>query len=176
MQLHKRVLVILVGLTSTVVFLLVYANTSLQTLPDGSQADLVIVEKSARRLTLLQRGRVLKAYRVALGPTPIGHKEREGDGRTPEGLYHIDYRKSDSAFHLALHISYPNSSDVEVARRKGHSPGGAIMIHGIRNGLGWMGKLHLFVDWTAGCIAVTNPEIEELWWAVPVGTPIEIRP
>jgi hypothetical protein len=167
---------VLGGVAGILLVLLVYANIRFQSLAIGAQADRVIVEKSSRRLTLLHQGKVLKVYHVALGHTPVGRKECEGDGRTPEGLYRIDLHKSDSAFHLALHISYPNASDVEVARAKGCSPGGAIMIHGTRNGLGWLGRLHRLVDWTAGCIAVTNWEIEEIWRAVPVGTPIEIRP
>jgi murein L,D-transpeptidase YafK len=167
---------VLAGLAGIIVALFVWANLRDQTLPTGLRADKVLIEKSERRLILLQQGKPLKAYHVALGGMPAGHKERDGDHRTPEGLYRIDSRKSDSVFHRALHISYPNSRDVEVARSKGHNPGGAIMIHGIRNGLGWLGSLHRLVDWTAGCIAVTNWEIQELWRAVPDGTPIEIRP
>lgn len=121
-------------------------------------------------------GSNFKKYYIALGRSPIGHKRREGDGRTPEGLYRVDSRKLGSAFHLALHISYPNSRDMDAARKKGINPGGAIMIHGLRNGLGWVGRLHRVVDCTAGCIALTDWEVEELWRAVPDGTPIEIRP
>jgi murein L,D-transpeptidase YafK len=164
------------GVTGVILVLLVWAHQRVDVLPNGLRAEKVLVEKSARKLTLLKQDKPLKVYRVALGRTPFGHKEREGDGRTPEGLYLIDSHKSDSAFHRAMHISYPSSRDVRVAQSKDHSPGGAIMIHGIRNGLGWVGRLHGLVDWTAGCIAVTNWEIEEIWRAVPDGTPIEIRP
>jgi len=150
-----------------------YRSTSLS---EGVLADRIIVDKSARRLVLMSRGTELKSYAVALGREPVGPKEREGDNRTPEGVYRIDSRKSDSAFHSALHISYPNGADVEAARKKGVSPGGAIMVHGIRNGLGWLGKLHRLVDWTSGCIAVTDWEIEEIWHVVRDGTVIEIRP
>lgn len=167
---------LLTGFAGTAILVLLYANVAFYRLPDGVQADRVMVEKSARRLTLLQQGVILKKYYIALGRSPIGHKRREGDGRTPEGLYRVDSRKLDSAFHLALHISYPNSRDMDAARKKGINPGGAIMIHGLRNGLGWVGRLHRVVDWTAGCIALTDWEMEELWRAVPDGTPIEIRP
>jgi murein L,D-transpeptidase YafK len=167
---------LLAGMTGMILILFVWAHLRVEPLPNGLRAEKVLVEKSARKLTLLQRDKPLKVYRVELGRTPTGHKEHEGDGRTPEGAYRIDSRKSDSAFHRALHISYPSSRDVQAAQRSGHSPGGAIMIHGIRNGLGWLGRLHRLVDWTAGCIAVTNWEIEEISRAVPDGTPIEIKP
>lgn len=145
-------------------------------LPQGVQADMVLVEKGARRLTLLSGGRVLKTYRVALGRNPNGPKVGVGDCKTPEGTYVIDYRNPKSRNHLALHISYPNPSDIKRANELGVSPGGEIMIHGIRNGFGWIGPLHRLVNWTKGCIAVTNKEIEEIWRAVPDGTRIEIRP
>ncbi len=139
-------------------------------------ADKLLVEKSKRQLSLFANGKVLKVYKISLGKQPTGAKEREGDNKTPEGYYFIDYHKRDSNYYLALHISYPNENDLERARREGVSPGSAIMIHGIKNGLGWLGDLHQAWDWTGGCIAVTNEEMEELWWAVPDGTPIEIRP
>jgi murein L,D-transpeptidase YafK len=144
-------------------------------LPD-MRADHVLVEKAARRLTLFRDSLPLKTYRVALGRSPIGPKEREGDCRTPEGIYSIDRRKQDSAFHRALHISYPGPSDVARAAQRGDAPGGDIMIHGLRNGHGWVGPLHRVHDWTSGCIALTDAQIEEIWRAVPDGTPIEIRP
>jgi murein L,D-transpeptidase YafK len=140
------------------------------------QADRVLVEKGARRLTLLRHGEPLKSYRVALGTSPVGHKEQEGDGRTPEGIYLIDFHKADSDFHRALHISYPSADDTRRAAALGVSPGGDIMIHGLRNGTGLIGAVHRLRDWTAGCIAVTDSEIEQIWRAVPDGTPIEIRP
>ena len=112
---------------------------------------------------------------MSLGREPVGPKKAEGDRRTPEGVYTIDTRIERSAFHRALHISYPNVADRAAAQSAGVSPGGAIMIHGIRNGLGWLGRAHRLIDWTSGCVAVTNPEIEELWRAVRDGTPVEIR-
>lgn len=152
------------------------AHFNLNPLPANAVADRVLVEKAARRLTLLRDGNPLKVYRVALGGDPIGAKEQEGDQRTPEGIYVIDFHKEDSDYHRALHVSYPDSRDIERAEAQGVSPGGDIMIHGIRNGRGWIGAFHRRTDWTAGCIAVTDFEIEEIWRAVPDGTPIEIRP
>jgi murein L,D-transpeptidase YafK len=167
---------LLVGVAAIVVALFIWANLANPPLGENVRVDKILVEKSQRRLILLREGKVLKVYHVALGGAPVGPKEREGDGRTPEGLYHIDSRKSDSAFHRALHVSYPDERDVKAARKHGYNPGGAIMIHGLPNGLGWLGGLHRLVDWTAGCIALTDREIEELWRAAPNGTAVEIRP
>ncbi len=139
-------------------------------------ADKILVEKSQRRLTLLWHGTAVKSYRVALGRAPVERKQCEGDDRTPEGVYRIDSRNAGSAYHRALHVSYPNVADIAAARSRGCAPGGAIMIHGIRNGFGWIGSLHTRRDWTKGCIAVTDTEIEEIWSAVPNGTAVEIRP
>lgn len=119
---------------------------------------------------------MIRAYKVALGRGGLAPKEREGDALTPEGHYIIDSRNEHSAFYRALHISYPNEDDRKRAARLGVSPGGAIMIHGIKNGFGWIGEQHRRFDWTAGCIAVTDREIDEIWNLVPVGTPVEIRP
>ena len=139
-------------------------------------ADRLVVEKAAHRLTLWRGGQAVKTYRVALGRGGMAPKVRQGDDLVPEGSYRIDGRNARSAYHRALHISYPNAADVRRAQRLGVAPGGDIMIHGIRRGIGWIGPLHRFRDWTRGCIAVTDPEIEEIWRLVPVGTPIEIRP
>lgn len=140
------------------------------------QIDGIIVEKSARRLHLMSAGKAVRTYRIALGRNPVGHKLQEGDKKTPEGIYVVDGRNVNSSYHRSLHISYPSEADIQQARRSGVSPGGNIMIHGIRNGLGWLGPLHRVVDWTQGCIAVTNKEIEEIWALVPNGTAIELRP
>jgi murein L,D-transpeptidase YafK len=142
----------------------------------NAQAPAIVVAKRARKLTLLRSGNVLKTYDVALGHAPIGPKQREGDGRTPEGRYVIDSKNSRSHSHLALHVSYPDATDRERALRLGASAGGDIMIHGLRNGLVWLGSLHRAIDWTDGCITVTNSQIEEIWSLVEVGTPIEIKP
>jgi murein L,D-transpeptidase YafK len=140
------------------------------------KADKILVEKGARRLTLLSGSRTLKEYHIALGFSPIGPKEREGDGRTPEGIYIIDFHKPDSAFHRALHVSYPSAQDNARAAEAGLSPGGDILIHGLPSGLGALGAGYRLRDWTAGCIAVTDPEIDEIYSSVDDGTPIEIVP
>lgn len=136
----------------------------------------MLVEKAARRLTLVRDGSAVKSYQIALGLEPVGDKVRQGDNRTPEGVFRIDRRNAKSSFYRSLHISYPDAAHRARARRLGASPGGDIMIHGLPNGLGWLGSLHRKTDWTAGCIAVTNQEIDEIWRAVPDGTPVEIRP
>lgn len=138
--------------------------------------DRLRVDKSARSLELISAGVVVRTYAISLGSAPTGAKRELGDGRTPEGLYRIDWRKRDSDYHRALHISYPNAEDRAQARARGVRPGGSIMIHGLPNGLGFIGSTHTLVDWTDGCIAVTNQEIEELWEWVPDGVPIEIMP
>lgn len=116
--------------------------------------------------------RLVKTYRISLGKNPVGHKQHQGDGKTPEGLYYINAKNPNSQFHLNLGISYPNNED----RRNSSDPGGDIKIHGLKNGNGFIGKFHRLLDWTNGCIAVTNEEMEELYEAVPIGTAIEINP
>jgi murein L,D-transpeptidase YafK len=142
----------------------------------ADQADRIVVEKSAGTMTLMHGAKVLKAYKVALSREPVGAKEREGDHKVPEGEYVVDSKNGHSRFHLALHISYPNASDREKARKLGVRPGGNIEIHGLDGNYAWVGSLQRHVDWTDGCIAVTNSEIDEIWRMVPVGTPVEIRP
>ena len=153
-----------------------FARLNFNPLPRDAVADRVLVEKFARRLTLLRNGSALKTYRVALGRAPADAKEYEGDQRTPEGIYSIDFHKPDSDYHLALHVSFPEQRDVDRAAAQGLSAGSDIMIHGLPNGRGWIGRFHRRSDWTAGCIAATDFEIEEIYRAVPDGTPIEIRP
>ena len=142
----------------------------------GRRADRVLVEKQAHRLTLWRNGKTLASYRIALGRQPSGDKQCQGDHKTPEGLFTIDHHVPDSRFHRALHVSYPDAAHRVAARRHGCDPGGEIMIHGIKDGLGWLGRLHRMIDWTDGCMAVTDGEIEEIYAAVPNGTPVEIRP
>lgn len=143
---------------------------------ENGLADKVLIEKKDRRLSLILNGRVLKAYRIALGGDPNGPKVRQGDNKTPEGTYVIDGRNRDSSYHLSLHISYPNERDRQRAKELGVSPGGDIMIHGLKNGFSQVGDLHTGVDWTKGCIAVTDQEIEEIERLVPNGTVVEIMP
>jgi murein L,D-transpeptidase YafK len=169
----KRIASIAFGLAIAVVAWLHWPEAAL---PVGARADLVVVDKSERRLELYSGSTLLKSYRVSLGRNPNGPKRQQGDGRTPEGEYRIDYRKPDSSFHKALHISYPGPADAADAKRRGVDPGGMIMVHGMKNGLGWLGRAHLALDWTNGCVAVTDREIEEIWRAVPDGTKIVLRP
>jgi len=138
--------------------------------------DNVIVNKSASLMTLMQNGNVVKEYKVVFGGNPKGHKQIEGDEKTPEGKYTLDYKKSDSSFYKAIHISYPNEQDKKRAKDAGESPGGLIMIHGQKNGLGWLSSLSQRFNWTNGCIAVTNKEMDEIWKLIKIGTPIEILP
>lgn len=140
---------------------------------DLPEVDLVRVDKTARTITLFERGRVIDTIEgIQLGDEPLGQKRFQGDERTPEGRYVIDYGNDRSAYHLSLHISYPNAADRAFAAERGRHPGGAIFIHGQPGG----SAARLAGDWTDGCIAVTNAEIEWLWQAVPDGTPIEIVP
>ncbi|MDE2183427.1 MAG: L,D-transpeptidase family protein [Alphaproteobacteria bacterium] len=144
-------------------------------LPEAARADLVLIEKSQHRLTLIANGHRLRSYMVALGRGGLARKEREGDGRTPEGLYRIDRQLAHSRYHRALHINYPSVEDADAARRRHEAPGGAVMIHGMRNGLGWIGPWHRLMDWTNGCVAVTDDEIDEIARVAPEGTRVDIR-
>ncbi len=137
--------------------------------------DKVLIIKNERRLVLLSKGEMLKSYPVSLGRTP-GKKVRRGDGKTPEGQYVIDRRNPASRFYKALHISYPNASDVRDAQAAGASPGGQIMIHGLPKGYEDLGSAHACRNWTRGCIAVSNAEMDEIWRLVRDGTPVEITP
>ncbi len=144
--------------------------------PVEGGADKIVVEKGAHRLALWRGGRAFKTYQLALSRGGLAPKTRQGDDLVPEGRYRIDGRNAQSAYHRALHISYPNATDLARARKLGVPPGGDIMIHGIPNRFAWLGPAHLLHDWTRGCIAVTNDEIEEIWRLVPAGTTVEIRP
>ena len=140
------------------------------------KADSVLVIKSIHKLYLKKDNKVLKEYDVVFGTNPKGHKKREGDERTPEGSYILDFKKSDSAYYKAIHISYPSEQDKQMAKQQGVDPGGQIMIHGQRNGFGWLSLIVQWFNWTDGCIAVTNKEMDEIWNAVDAGTPIVIEP
>ena len=141
-----------------------------------THVDSILVEKSERMLTVFYEQQAVKTYEVALGGNPVGHKQHQGDSRTPEGLYRIDGKNPNSAYHKNLGMSYPNNADRAAARKLGKSPGGDIKIHGLANGYGSIGKAHLLSDWTLGCIALTDEEMDELYDSVPVGTPILILP
>jgi murein L,D-transpeptidase YafK len=139
-------------------------------------ADSIVIEKKAHRLTLYHLGRPIKQFMVALGAEPERDKQSAGDRRTPTGLFSIESRNANSEFHLALRIAYPDSAHIARAAALGVSPGGGIEIHGLLNGRGSTGAFHRTADWTNGCIALTDEEIEELWSSVPVGIPVEIKP
>lgn len=138
--------------------------------------DRLVVKKAARKLYLLRDGRVLKSYPIHLGGNPVGHKLHEGDSRTPEGRYLLDWRNPESRFYRSIHISYPRDHDVRQAEARGSTAGGNIMIHGFPNELGE----HIIKlrgrDWTDGCIAVSNADMKEIWELVQDNTPIDIRP
>lgn len=140
------------------------------------KADRVVVVKSSNTLSLYRGQKLIRSFPVVFGANPIGHKQQEGDERTPEGNYTLDFKKADSAFYKAIHISYPNAQDVEAARKRGVSPGGSVMIHGQKNRLGWASFISQHFNWTNGCIALTNEEMELVWQAVDAGTPIEVKP
>ncbi|HTS36489.1 MAG TPA: L,D-transpeptidase family protein [Candidatus Solibacter sp.] len=163
------------ALLSCAVSVLLAVVAAAQTAP-ALHADRVLVLKQDRTLQLLSLGKVIKSYKVALGGDPIGPKARQGDHKTPEGVYVLDSRNAHSQFYKSIHISYPSLRDREAARRQDVSPGGDVFVHGLPNGYGFLGASHRLKDWTDGCIAVTNDEINEIWRAVPNGTPIEIRP
>lgn len=148
-----------------------------QAAPAEQQADGIKVYKGERRMTLLRGDEVIGTYRIALGGNGDGgHKAREGDQKTPEGNYVIDWRNPRSMAHLSLHVSYPNTDDQNAADAAGHEPGGNIMIHGLPNGWGLLAPVHHLWDWTDGCIGVTNAEMREIWSKVPNGTSIIIIP
>lgn len=169
----KRVLAILFVCVAIAAIALRFSDNHT---PPVQRASKVLVLKTAHKLVLLDRdNNVMQTYSIAIGRGGFEPKQRQGDHKTPEGLYTIDRHKRDSRFHRALHVSYPSDADLERAQKLGTDPGGDIMIHGIQNGLGWLKSLHRAVDWTDGCIAVTDEEIDQIYSAVPDGTPIEIR-
>ncbi len=139
-------------------------------------ADKVLVVKSESRLYLLRNEEVFASYRAKFGGDPKGHKQQQGDERTPEGRYVLDYKNPNSAYYKSIHVSYPNAKDRARARKRGVSPGGDIMIHGQPNGWGSFGWIIQLFNWTEGCIALTDSDMDRVWDAVRPGTPIEIRP
>jgi murein L,D-transpeptidase YafK len=147
-----------------------------QTLPASARADHVIVRKKERTLTLMSHGKILKTYKIALGGEAVGPKMRQGDHKTPEGNYVLDRRNAQSQFYKSIYISYPDAKDVAHARKMGVPAGGDVYVHGLPNGYKWVGASHRLKDWTDGCVAVTDEEIDEIWRVVSDGTPIEIDP
>ncbi|WP_413665633.1 murein L,D-transpeptidase family protein [Microbulbifer sp. CNSA002] len=154
-----------------------YIAILLFTLTTIAQAEVTLVEviKSENKMLLLDGDKVIKSYHVAFGGQPQGHKQQEGDEKTPEGHYTLDHKKEDSSYYRAMHISYPNAEDRAQAEARGVSPGGFIMVHGQRNRLGWLAPITQRFNWTDGCIALTNDEMDEFMALVKIGTPIAIR-
>ena len=149
-------------------------NISKQAIPSDANVDKVYVDKSERVLKLLSGDRVIKTYHIALGDSPAGHKRQQGDERTPTGTYKLDYKNEKSSYYRSIHVSYPNASDKAQARKRGVSPGGDIMIHGQKNGFGHLAAVTQKRDWTDGCIAVTDDEMDEIMSVYQAGMPIEI--
>lgn len=161
----------------------IFALTGCATGPDKSQQapptiDRVVVKKSQRKLELVGNGNVVREYRISLGGSPVGHKYREGDQRTPEGSYVLNWRNPASNYYKAIHISYPSERDRKVSYQLGYNPGGMIMIHGMPNYIqsASMRRQYVGRDWTQGCIAVQNDAMDEIWQLVKDGTPIQIMP
>lgn len=140
------------------------------------KADLVVINKSQHKLFLFKKGKALNSFHVVFGDQPKGHKQQEGDERTPEGKYILDFKKANSAYHRAIHISYPSQADIKHAKKLGLNPGGMIMIHGQKNGYENFESITQQNNWTDGCIALTNSDMDAVWAAVDAGTPIEIKP
>ncbi len=145
-------------------------------LPKGKIVDCIVVLKSKRQLLAYSNDKLLKTYSISLGRNPVGHKEFEGDKKTPEGIYTINDKNPKSGWHKNLGISYPNLKDIKNAKRLGKPTGGDIKIHGLENGKGYISKFQRWFDWTAGCIALTDEEVDELYDAVKIGATIEIKP
>lgn len=159
-----------IALVVTLLFSTAFCSTA-----SFAQVDLVRVDKSKRVMALIDDGHVVTQFNISLGASPEGHKQEEGDERTPEGKYFLNYIKEDSAYYRAMHISYPNKNDQSRAGQLGEDPGGFIMVHGQKNGFGWLSWVTQNFDWTDGCIAITNSEMDDFIQKVQVGTPIEIH-
>ena len=159
-----------------VLLFLTHAGYTSDPFPPDVKADRVMVFKHVHTLQLMNQGKVLKSYKVALGGDPVGPKMQQGDHRTPEGIYTLDRRNPHSRFYKSIHISYPSTTDKERAQKVHVPPGGDVFVHGLPNGYGWVSSQHRLKDWTDGCIAVTDEEMDEIWKVVPDGIPIEIKP
>ena len=161
-------------ITSTSVIAAESTSENKQAMPTSIMIDKVFVDKSARTLQLLSDDKVIKSYHIALGGNPVGHKQQQGDQRTPVGNYTLDYKNEKSGYYRSIHVSYPNAADKARAKSRGVSAGGDIMIHGQKNGFGAFGILNQQRDWTEGCMAVTNDDMDEIMAAVKIGIAIEI--
>ncbi|MDL2239303.1 L,D-transpeptidase family protein [Bacteroidales bacterium OttesenSCG-928-K03] len=170
----KKILIFIIS--SAIIGLIIFYFYPDKKLPKDAIIDKIVVIKSQKKLFAYSNGNLLKTYRVAIGSNPIGHKEYQGDKKTPEGTYTINDKNPNSSCCKNLGISYPNSKDLAHAKKIGKPAGGDIKIHGLKNGLGFIGKFHRFFNWTAGCIAVTDSEINELYKHTMIGATIEIKP
>lgn len=161
---------------TTIIFLIFVFGSFGDAAPLLKKIDFILIEKSKRLMTVYHQGTPEKTYTISLGFSPIGSKQQTGDGKTPEGTYYIEAKNANSQFYRSLKISYPSMQDRKRAAAQGVSPGGDIMIHGLKRGFSWLGKLHTWKDWTLGCIAVTNTEIKEIFDSTPIGIPVKIIP
>lgn len=153
-----------------------YYSFPITPLPDGTKADSVVVVKHKRTLDLYFEGDRIRSYKISLGREPKGDKRCQGDLKTPEGKYALDWKNPQSCCHLSIHVSYPDGTDRKEAAKAKCSPGGDIMIHGIPPKYSKVGRFHRFFDWTEGCIAVTNAEMDQIYKAISPGALIEIKP
>lgn len=169
---RTRNFISLIILSSSLIFYYFYPEERIK---KDVVIDKILVLKAERQLLVYSHGTLIKSYTIALGRSPVGDKQFKGDNKTPEGIYRIHAKNPYSGWHKNLGISYPNATDRRQARLLGHSAGGDIKIHGLRNGRGFIGKFHRWKDWTYGCIALTNEEVDEIYSRTPIGTIIEIK-
>lgn len=173
MKVTKRVkwisLLVIIGLIG------IYVLYRESKLPADAKIDRIVVIKSKRLLIVYTGQKQLKTYKISLGKQPIGKKQVEGDNKTPEGIYSINSKNPHSRYYKSFGISYPNQEDIDNAKRMGKSPGGAILIHGAKTGFGFLGSWLRLFDWTQGCIALTDKEMDELYDHIEIGTPVDIR-
>ncbi len=168
--------IILSTLILSLTALTVYYIYPEQKLSSNIKIDSLVVTKSKRELMAFSNGELIKTYKISLGKNPVGDKEFEGDKKTPEGIYFINAKNPNSGYYKNLGISYPNKHDLEVSKKIGKPTGGDVKIHGLKNGIGFISKFQRWYDWTAGCIALTDQEVDELYNTVDIGTKIEIKP
>lgn len=168
--------IILSTLILSLIALTVYYIYPEQKLSSNIKIDSLVVTKSKRELMAFSNGQLIKTYKISLGKNPFGDKEFEGDKKTPEGIYFINAKNPNSGYYKNLGISYPNKHDLEVSKKIGKPTGGDVKIHGLKNGIGFISKFQRWYDWTAGCIALTDQEVDELYNTVDIGTKIEIKP